>query len=465
MIRILLAIIILLNLNTAIAAKNNIKSAIQQQLKNIVPPVNIGIKIRDLTTNKVIYQQNEQKYYNFASSLKFITLATLREHFGDNHIFSSKIFKKVNNYYLDIYDADFSTDNLEFLIKSIKDQGVNNIDDFFIVNSQFSLPPLMEGKMLEDSVYCYGALITKVHINKNCARIQVNPAEKTKDKIYFKHIGVSPYKVINHATTIAAKSRDKIHVSIKKDALIIKGTLNKDHKNLVISAVSNDNLMHIKLVLQKLLTKYNISLKGNVIFGPLPQNAKEIVVINKSFHQLASIALKKSDNYITDYLFSVFSDLYGSIYWQDAGKLIKQLAFEKLNVDFNDAVIVDGSGLSRYNLLSVNQFDQFLNNIYNKKDYKIILSMLAQSAEESTLKGRFLGVNIFAKTGSMTGVSSLAGYFFDKNNNPYSFVIVSNNFIGSKKKYMDLEEEIVRIVLELSVTKSNIAVMPFKAKN
>lgn len=448
MTRILLAIVILLNLNTAIAAKNNVKSAIEEQLKMIIPPVNIGIKIRNLTTNKVIYQQNEQKYYNFASSLKLITLATLREHFGDDHIFSSKILRKENNYYLDIHDADFSTDNLEFLVKSIKGKGVSTINDFYIVNSVFSLPPLMEGDMLEDSVYCYGALITKVHINKNCARLLINPAKRTKDKIYFKHIGISPYKVINHAITIPSKSRDKIHASIKKDAFIIKGTLNKAYKDLVISAVSNDNLLHIKLILQKLLAKYNIALNGSIIYGPKPQDAKEIATIDKSFYQLASIALKKSDNYITDYLFSAFSHVYGSIYWKDAGELIKQLAFEKLNVDLNDSVIVDGSGLSRYNLLTVNQFDQFLNNIYNRNDYKIIFSMLAQHDEESTLKGRFLGVNIFAKTGSMTGVSSLVGYFLDKNNTPYSFVIVSNNFIGGKKKYTDLEEKIVRIIIE-----------------
>jgi D-alanyl-D-alanine carboxypeptidase len=61
---------------------------------------------------------------------------------------------------------------------------------------------------------------------------------------------------------------------------------------------------------------------------------------------------------------------------------------------------------------------------------------------------RFKGVQIFAKTGGMSGVSSIVGYVFDRDNTLYSFVIVANNYIESKKKIMTLEEAIIRAVIK-----------------
>ncbi len=74
--------------------------------------------------------------------------------------------------------------------------------------------------------------------------------------------------------------------------------------------------------------------------------------------------------------------------------------------------------------------------------------MLARAGEDGSLINRFKGVQIFAKTGGMSGVSSLAGYVFDRDNTPYSFVIVSNNYLESKKRILDLEEAIIRAVIE-----------------
>ena len=121
---------------------------------------------------------------------------------------------------------------------------------------------------------------------------------------------------------------------------------------------------------------------------------------------------------------------------------------ERFEVNLGDAVIVDGSGISRHNMLTVNQFDHFLTSVYKSNDWQQIFPMLAEPGQKGTLEERLQGLKVYAKTGGMTGVSSLVGYVLDKNNTPYSFVMVSNNYIGHKKIYTKLEDSIVRMISE-----------------
>ncbi len=71
------------------------------KIKNLIqktdPQINIGIKIKNLDKNIIIYQQNIHRYFTFASGLKFITLITLLEELGKNYKFNSSISKLNDN--------------------------------------------------------------------------------------------------------------------------------------------------------------------------------------------------------------------------------------------------------------------------------------------------------------------------------------------------------------------------------
>lgn len=432
--------------NSSYAYGDHYHKAINQAIDQVDSNINIGIKIRNLLTGKVVYERNADSYYNFASSLKLITIAALRQYFGNDYRFTNKIWKKGEDYYLDINDPNFSTEDLDNMLKLLKAKSSATLRNFYIVNSTFSLPPIIESKMVEDTKYCYGALITKVHINKNCIKVQLQPNLQVKSKIVVDNKELIPYKIVNNAVTIPGGYKDKLDITIKNDNLLINGALNKEFQGSV-KAVTNDNLNYIKLSLQKLLAKNNIKIKGQILYSAKPTAAQEIVESQKNFYQIASYALKVSDDYITDYLLAEFADIYGVRDWPTAGILLKQYVLQNFAINLDKTIIVDGSGISRYNLFTPTQFDGFLARIYQDQNFEVIKLMLARPGEVGTLNKRFQGVNIFAKTGTMSGISSLIGYVFDKNNVPYSFVIVSNSYLGPKLKYAQLEETIIRILI------------------
>jgi hypothetical protein len=47
--------------------------------------------------------------------------------------------------------------------------------NIYIMDHKFSVPPAIRDKTLSDSVYCYGAPVTRAHINKNCSKLDVEP--------------------------------------------------------------------------------------------------------------------------------------------------------------------------------------------------------------------------------------------------------------------------------------------------
>jgi D-alanyl-D-alanine carboxypeptidase/D-alanyl-D-alanine-endopeptidase (penicillin-binding protein 4) len=127
--------------------------------------------------------------------------------------------------------------------------------------------------------------------------------------------------------------------------------------------------------------------------------------------------------------------------------MLKKLIKAKLNVDLSAAEIHDGSGISHYNMLTINQFEQILKSIKNRPHFQDFLQLMAKPGDEGTMNGRFAKHNIklYAKTGTLHGITTIIGYFYSKNQ-LHSFVIATNNYLGIKDNYTQLEEKIIEIV-------------------
>jgi D-alanyl-D-alanine carboxypeptidase/D-alanyl-D-alanine-endopeptidase (penicillin-binding protein 4) len=188
----------------------------------------------------------------------------------------------------------------------------------------------------------------------------------------------------------------KIKIFIENNRIVVSGTLNKSTEKLTIGVVVNNSFRHLENMVRQVLLKNKISLNGQILLQDLPNNVTTVSIISKRFDNVGSKALQVSDNFIVDYLLSSFGSRYAAKDWRECGELLKQLATQQFGINLSQSTIVDGSGLSRYNLLSINQFDDFLSSLYNSPDFEKFLPMLATPNKEGTLKKRFNGMKIFA---------------------------------------------------------------------
>ncbi len=121
----------------------------------------------------------------------------------------------------------------------------------------------------------------------------------------------------------------------------------------------------------------------------------------------------------------------------------------ELGID--DYSLVDGSGLSRHNLVTPETLVQTLTVMESTPMFASYLNSLAVSGVNGTLKTRFLldnlQGNIFGKTGTLSGVVSLSGYMYLPERETLVFSIVVNN---SDLPSRNLRQAIDRIVFWLS---------------
>jgi len=103
-----------------------------------------------------------------------------------------------------------------------------------------------------------------------------------------------------------------------------------------------------------------------------------------------------------------------------------------LKTDFKDLPQkpnwVDGSGLSRFNLFTPQDFVWVLNKMQKDFSWQRI-STIFPAGNEGTLTNYYTttGNSIHAKTGSLTGVIALSGYLNTQKNKTLIFSVLVNN--------------------------------------
>jgi D-alanyl-D-alanine carboxypeptidase/D-alanyl-D-alanine-endopeptidase (penicillin-binding protein 4) len=118
--------------------------------------------------------------------------------------------------------------------------------------------------------------------------------------------------------------------------------------------------------------------------------------------------------------------------------------------------LVDGSGLSFYNLVSAELLTEILKFYYYKEQklFPKFLSSLPISGIDGTLSSRMregkLFKRVYAKTGGLSGVSNLSGYLESRNGHMIAFSILIQNFTGMSVQARSIQEKLCDIIFEMN---------------
>ncbi len=100
---------------------------------------------------------------------------------------------------------------------------------------------------------------------------------------------------------------------------------------------------------------------------------------------------------------------------------------------------VDGSGLSRYNLVTPLALAYVLKKMWTEQPHERLLSLFPAGGVSGTIADRYADANgkpfVFAKTGGMSGVHCLSGYLVTKRGKTLVFSFMHNNFVGTNRPW------------------------------
>lgn len=135
------------------------------------------------------------------------------------------------------------------------------------------------------------------------------------------------------------------------------------------------------------------------------------------------------------------------------------------NIDTSGLRFEDGSGLSRYNLLTPRATAQLLAAINRMKDGDVIWNALPIAGIDGTMKKRMLSTptlgNVRAKSGTFSIASNLSGYVTTRNNRRLA-VALFINFARDTKAAQKAQDEIFAI-LAASALSAGTHIAPVKA--
>lgn len=181
---------------------------------------------------------------------------------------------------------------------------------------------------------------------------------------------------------------------------------------------------------EKLISE-GVEIIGTNTTGVVPEKAKLLGENLTSLPFVLMQMMKDSDNlYAESMLYQLGTTT------AEAQEQVKDV-FRKAGVEENGYRLADGSGLSLYNYLSADLEVKMLRYAFhNKEIYNTLLPTLPIAGVDGTLAKRMKETpaegNIFAKTGTVSGVSALAGYFISPTGHNIAFSIINQGVMNSK---------------------------------
>ncbi len=339
-----------------------------------------GVLIKDLNTQEVLFSHNEDKLFTPASLTKIFTLLAALEIFDEEQYayptsfyFSSTVPGEINGDLYIVGSGD-PTQTPE-VIRKIADDLVQKFSikcisgDIVLDNSKF-LPEefLGRGWMWDDKNPLIGALT------------------------------VTGYKV-------------------------------KEKQNSYLNTMP---LLWGNIFSQE-LSKKGVKIEGNIRIGKVQEDLRiKYIYYSDTLDKILAYMMKKSDNQSAENIFRTLvpEDNLEVVSTTIALAIasLEEVIDSILGLKWGkDYILVDGCGLSEYNLTTPAHLVKAITYLYQKFDFKI-LDYFASTKESGTLRER-LPFQVWGKTGTLSSASALAGLLETKNKRWIVFCLMENNFI------------------------------------
>lgn len=407
----------------------------------------VSISVRDLETGRVVYSHNSNKPMNPASTLKTITYASALNELGEDYEFTTALYKNTNNELILKLGADpfLDSKDLKKLTKAAVEKNILEpkaiiIDDSVIDNVEWG-----EGWQWDDDLNPLMPKFSAYNIDKNLLTVQIIPTYPgTPADIQL--VTFYPVTFMNHVISKDGGNAIKLsrNNSIAPDVLKLEGSVDKQtEKTFPVNYPKRYFLMRFGEAIHAARIDFGDDYK----FEKLP--TKNVYLVDKITNPISEASeevLKNSNNMVAESVFKIAGGHHakGTGTAENGTQMVYDYC-DKLNINHNEIRIVDGSGVSKNNLVTADFMTKFLTEQYkNNQGYKDLLP----TSGEGTLKNRMLYFknNLRAKTGTLTDVSAIAGYITTQKGKTYAFDIMINDPKSKPSEKKMLEEYLLRAI-------------------
>ncbi len=407
----------------------------------------VGVYAVSEPDGKVLAEVNPNEPLNPASCMKLITTAVALKTFGPNYQFPTNFYlssvpatshqSPVTDLWIKGFgDPAFVIERLEETVQRLIAAGLPvTIQDIYIDDSYFDswdFPGRQKG-----STRSYNAMTSAVALNHSAITVEVFPADHPGKQAVVE-IDAPGIIVKNQATTSARRSRSGIGIirryTKEGDTIIVTGHISVSAKPVKKYLSVTIPTQHFGTTLKALLEQRGINVRGGVMFSKVPANASLLYVAKSlPLSEVLKNMNKNSSNFMAEQIVKSIGAMAGG----SPGTTEKGMrVFEKYlhTLGINDFYIENGSGLSYKNRIATRSLVAVMTDIFKSIQLKgaFIESLSVAGVDGTTKKwdSPVLYNRLQAKTGSLNGVSTLAGFMPKKGGTIIFSIILNGGHVG-----------------------------------
>ncbi|UCH65352.1 MAG: D-alanyl-D-alanine carboxypeptidase/D-alanyl-D-alanine-endopeptidase [Ignavibacterium sp.] len=430
----------------------------------------VAASVYDLTEGESLFRNNDKLLLHPASNMKLLTSAAAIIYLDSSYNFLTSLYHtgviEGDTLYGDLYllgglDPEFTTDDLDSLVQIVKSLGIKYISNN--IYADISIKDSIywgEGWMWDDEPDPGAPHLSALNINDNSIEVFVEGTEIDSQA----NIILTPeteYVIVDNRTkTVPARELNDLKIDRdwlnRKNTIIVEGEVRRGE--YIDSSDHTEKLSLLEpekyflTLFKEHLKKEGIVVNGITEVKKLPANPVYLYSIHRSIDSVLVQVNKESDNLSTEMLLYALAlnDSGAPAIAENGIETIRKLV-DSIGLEPEKYSFADGSGVSRYNLVSAELLVEILIYMYNHPEFNRFYNSLAIGGVDGTLEKRMIDTDaegrVHAKTGTLNGVSTLSGYVTTLNDHLLVFSILMQNFVEKTRVARVLQDEICNILV------------------
>lgn len=408
---------------------------------------NLALVVQKVGAQQPVIDYHSQQMALPASTMKLLTALAVLLQLGPNYRFTTTLevasapvggVLRGNLTARFGGDPTFTRQRLRNMVAELRKQDIKQITgDLIIDTSVFDSHDKAPGWPWNDLTQCFSAPPGAAIVDRNCFSVSLYSARTAGDPAFIRLASYYPVHMFSQVRTLArgdgaAQYCELDVVPGELNRYTLTGCMTQRAEPLPLAFAIQDGASYAGAILKDELQQADITLSGTLLRQTHPSPPGHILAQSSSarLHDLLHIMLKKSDNMIADTVFRMVGHERFKVpgTWRAGADAVRQILRQQAGIDLGNSIQVDGSGLSRHDLISPATMMQVLQYIGQHDQTLDFISMLPLAGYDGTLMYRAglhdAGVDgkVSAKTGSLQGVYNLAGFITTASGQRMAFV-------------------------------------------
>jgi len=339
---------------------------------------------------------------------------------------------------------------------AISGAGIKNITGNIVSDaSVYDYQPVPGGWEWEDLGTDYGPGIHGINFNDNtfniflsCSREASKPAIDSINS-FARNLTITNSLISNNKSVASNVYSAPYGTSVE-----LAGTI--PAHNITITAALPDPPLAIASLLKSRLISEGINVGGLADTRRVSISNDSVMemlsaTISPSLKEMITVTNHESVNLYAAQLCKHLGLVFRNDGSYEAGMNVLNAFLETIGCNSKEIIFNDPTGLSRKNTINAASLVKLLTYLYNSPNRDTFIATLPEAGVSGTLKNTFKNEifknRLFAKTGSMSGVKSIAGYVTTVSGKVMAFTIIVNSYTTTNEEVQAKMENIIKEII------------------